>query len=77
MKLNLLHYPFAEEFRQMATDGQLNEADFIKMWNSIETTEKSAEPEDIGKRVFAFFDRDHSGKCLLVMISSLNHFFIV
>ncbi|CAF1106268.1 unnamed protein product [Rotaria sp. Silwood1] len=51
-----------EDFRSRAPKGQLNKEEFIKLWNETAPKTDHAESVDIAERVFAFCDRDHSGK---------------
>ncbi|CAF0934680.1 unnamed protein product [Rotaria sordida] len=51
-----------KEFREASTSGQLTEEEFIKLWNEATPQTDDSDSVEVGKRVFAFFDRDHSGK---------------
>lgn len=56
-----------DEFRKATPTGQLNQEQFISLWSETapHTENPDADVPDLGKRVFAYFDRDHSGKILL------------
>ncbi|CAF3653575.1 unnamed protein product [Rotaria socialis] len=48
----------------MASSGQLSLEEFTTLWSETSPSTRANDPESnhVTKRVFAFFDRDHSGK---------------
>ncbi|CAF3922172.1 unnamed protein product, partial [Rotaria sp. Silwood1] len=51
-----------DDFHSKAPSGQLTKEEFIKLWNETTPTANIAESADLADRVFAYFDRDCSGK---------------
>ncbi|CAF1199024.1 unnamed protein product, partial [Rotaria magnacalcarata] len=53
-----------EDFHSMASSGQLSLEEFTKLWSETSPPTRANDPESnhVTKRLFAFFDRDHSGK---------------